>query len=117
MDITNEFLRRSIVRRGSDGLGVWRSRLECRDGFSMSVQASVYHYCYPRVDESPFYIQAEVGYPSEWEELLREWHEGGVNGVYGYVPIDVINEVILKHGGLAEELGETSFDSTLDKME
>lgn len=119
MSDVNEFLRDNIEYIGLAG-GVWRPRLECRDGFSMSVQASSFHYSYPKIDETPFYLRVEVGYPSEPEELLSEWEEeGSKGGIFGFVPVDVINRVIQKHGGIKEasakeeqpeELGKMSFE-------
>ena len=75
--------------------------LVCKDGFSMSVQASRTNYCSPRDDIGP-YEQVEVGFPSQKESLLMPWCEDPGNPcetVYGYVPSLVIWEVINKHGG------------------
>ena len=82
-----------------------RPRVHCEDGFSMSVQASENHYCLPNDNEGP-YLEAEVGYPSEAEPLLMEYSEDPENPaktVYGHVPLEVINEIIDRHGGLASE--------------
>ena len=81
----------------------------CSDGFRMSVQASEYAYCYPRENTGPHY-EFEVGFPSEKEELLMEWAEtpeAPTETVYGYVPADVIDEVIKKHGGFAKNSEES----------
>jgi len=83
-------------------------RIYCWDGFSMSVQAREYVYCRPRNDEGPW-TAFEVGYPSEGEPLLMEYAEDAdrpTDTVYGYVPIEVIERVIEKHGGAcpAEEV-------------
>lgn len=88
----------------------------CADGFTMSVQASSFHYCHPRVDDAAFYTHYEVGFPSEREALLlpfmeRQYEypdEGGegvdvtdpTNTVYAGVPVEVVAAVIQKHGGL-----------------
>jgi hypothetical protein len=76
-------------------------RIECRDGFSMSVQANQYAYCSPREDGADWY-KMEIGYPSDREEALMEWCESPdrpTDTVYGYVPVLVIIDVISKHGG------------------
>ena len=39
-------------------------RVQCADGFSMSVQAHDGAYCRPRIDGADFYIDVEVGFPS-----------------------------------------------------
>ena len=44
-------------------------QIRCRDGFRVSVQASRDHFCTPRDDHGPC-THVEVGYPSEWEDLL-----------------------------------------------
>lgn len=70
----------------------------CKDGFSISIQASVFHYCTPKRGlENCEYTHLELGYPSECEELIEEYREGAI---YPYVPIDVVEKVIEKHGGI-----------------
>ena len=81
----------------------------CKDGFKMSVQAGESLYSSPRVvaDE---YVEVEVGYPSEQEVLLEKYAEGAsfdeeieyTNTVYPYMPVEVVDEVIEKHGGIDE---------------
>jgi len=78
-------------------------RVECADGFSMSVQASKYNYCEPRIDNAKVYTQVEVGFPSDYEPLLVPWvedPEAYTNTVYGFVPVQVIVDVCAKHGGI-----------------
>ena len=77
-------------------------RVVCADNFSMSVQAGVTHYCYPRDGEGP-YKEVEVGFPSQREELLMDYAEredDPTKTVYGYVPSSVVTLVIAKHGGI-----------------
>ncbi len=76
----------------------------CADGFSMSVQASETTYCNPRDNMGP-YIEAEIGFPSAKEELIMRWADDPgqpTETVYGYVPRQVILNVIAKHGGMVE---------------
>ena len=79
-------------------------RITCKDGFSISVQASHFHYCSPGEDTCFLYTSVEAGYPAEVEPLLIEYAEGGADDltkdVYPYVPVEVIEEVINKHGGI-----------------
>jgi hypothetical protein len=73
----------------------------CKDGFTISVQGSHYHYCYPRTDH-PYYTEVEAGFPSEQEQLLDRYKDGNNDpliSVYSNVPIDVIHKIIEKHGG------------------
>jgi len=75
----------------------------CKDGFEMSVQVGRTHYCSPRVDKA-IYSAVEIGFPSEKEDLLMpfaEDEEAPTETVYGYVPVDIVNQVIQKHGGFA----------------
>ena len=78
-------------------------RIECEDGFSMSVQVGNGLYCSPRDNSGPWY-KAEIGFPSEREDLIMEYIDGDeytdpTDTVYGYVPVSLIVSVINKHGG------------------
>ena len=69
--------------------------IQCNDGFSVSVQASEFHYCMPRNDKG-------LGFPSEREELIIKWAENDdipKETVYGWVPVSVLLELIEKRGG------------------
>lgn len=75
-----------------------RPHAKCKDGFSISIQASAFHYCTPRRGlEDCEYTHLEQGYPSECEELIEEYREGTI---FPYVPIKVVEEIIEKHGGI-----------------
>ena len=78
--------------------------LVCNDGFTVSVQASRTNYCEPRDDSGP-YRTVELGFPSLADPLINPWAEdpGDLTGtVYGWVPADVVLELIEKHGGWKE---------------
>jgi len=77
----------------------------CADGFRMSVQAHDGAYCEPRLDAQRKYSLVEVGFPSSEEKLLMPWAENQhkpTETVYGYVPVDIVTTVIVKHGGMLE---------------
>jgi hypothetical protein len=83
--------------------------VQCKDGFRMSVQAGEYLYSSPREAAAWPYTAFEVGFPSEAEPLLMEYAEDPdrpTDTVYGYVPANVIEAVIAKHGGLKTIDGE-----------
>ena len=93
-------------------MGDWIApRIVCKDGMSLSVQASQYHYCTPREDNAEPYLEKEVGYirdvdgtsiapPIEW----TLYADGEFpSSVYGYVPVELIEEFIKKHGGIQKE--------------
>jgi hypothetical protein len=76
----------------------------CADGFSMSVQASETTYCTPRDNLGPYY-EAEIGFPNRKEDMLMKWADDPsdpTETVYGYVPRQVILNVIAKHGGMVD---------------
>jgi hypothetical protein len=74
--------------------------VHCTDGFTMSVQAGEKYYCSPRSYTGP-YTTVEVGYPSEPEEVLTPYDNAGVS-VYGWVPVEIVDAIIAKHGGFAK---------------
>lgn len=92
----------------NDGLYIPRPRIKCKDGFSMSVQGGKYVYSKPR-EHSTKYEEMEIGYPSEYEELIRDYAEHNMDNfsytdtVYPYVPVELIIKVIKKHGGMEEK--------------
>lgn len=82
-----------------------RPPVKCKDGFSISVQASKGHYCLPSVDGDVIYDAVELGFPNAEEELIAEYAEDPdepTNTVYGYVPVEIVNQLIEKHGGIVE---------------
>lgn len=77
--------------------------ITCADGLRLSVQASRDHYCTPRDSVGPW-TAVEVGFPSERVEELMEYAENPkapTDTVYGWVPVEVVEAVIEKHGGIA----------------
>ena len=76
--------------------------LICEDGFSVSIQAGERSYCSPRNNVGP-YVAVELGFPNEEDGLIIPWAEdaGDLTGtVYGYVPADIVLEMITNHGGI-----------------
>jgi hypothetical protein len=83
----------------------FRPRIVCNDGFNMYVQGSAGHYCNPRKTQD-WYNSLEIGFPSEEEPLINQYAEtehDWTGTVYGYVPIETIQAVIEKHGGINVE--------------
>lgn len=86
-----------------------RPRVVCKDNFSVSIQASYAHYCTPRkniqLTDSDEYLTVELGYPSKDDDLIKEYAEYAENPetydtVYGYVPVNIVEKLIKKHGGI-----------------
>lgn len=86
--------------------GTRNQMIECRDGAKLSVQASYDHYCSPRNDEGPW-VTVEVGFPEPAPpESWGEYTSG--DDIYGWVPVEVVREYILLHGGdVTEDPPET----------
>ena len=88
-----------LPRRATDGLF---PEIVCKDGFMFSAQASDLHYCCPKTLDffkPSCYSEVEVGFPSQPEELLLPFQAGEGSNVFGYVPLEVVREIIRKHGG------------------
>jgi len=82
--------------------GVLFPQIVCKDGFMMSVQASDRHACCPKTMDFfklALYSDVEVGFPNKPEELLAPYHTYEGSPVYSYVPLEVVREIIRKHGG------------------
>ena len=88
-----------------------RPKIVCADGFKMSVQGNELTYSIPRKCGTEFQAM-EVGFPSEPEPLLMEFAEDPAKPtttVYCYVPVDVIKEIVAKHGFIDSEKTFESF--------
>jgi hypothetical protein len=97
---TNEFIREN--RKEQDSGFLRCPRLYCEDGFNISIQATALHYCMPK-DDDAYYLKVELGFPSERDSLLDIYQENSgmdpTQSVYPYVPVEVVNQLIDKHGG------------------
>lgn len=84
------------------------SRIICKNGVSLSVQAREGAYCWPRQDEGP-HESLEVGFIQDSDENPLappgSWNEYGdgqfPSDVYGYVPRATILEFIEENGGFS----------------
>tara|TARA_R110002020_G_scaffold123069_3_gene279075 strand:+ start:849 stop:1214 length:366 start_codon:yes stop_codon:yes gene_type:complete len=76
-------------------------RVTCRDEYSVSIQAGENNYCIPRDDSGP-YTAVELGFPTMADPMLNGYAEDSSNlteTVYGYVPVGIVRDLIVKHGG------------------
>lgn len=74
----------------------------CEDGFRVSIQGNATGYCNPRDNTGP-YTEVELGFPNRVDNLILKYAEDPDNPcgtVYGYVPSEVVLEMILAHGGM-----------------
>ena len=111
----NEFIKKNLkVTNHSSGPLInhmlTSSRLPkivCEDGFSMSVQVGYSLYSTPK-KVAKRYSAVEIGFPSEPEELIKEYAESlydedetdYTDTVYPYVPVAIVDKVLKKHGGI-----------------
>ena len=96
----NEFLQKYRLVR--DGMNVTRPRVKCADGFTVSVQAGWGIYSSPRCDADA-YSAVELGYPSEVDHDILAYAESPeypTDTVYGHVPVEVVDRMLEKHGGI-----------------
>ena len=82
-----------------------RPKIVCTDGFKMSVQGNEMTYSIPKKVATEFQAM-EIGFPSAQEDLIMEFIDNlgqdPIQSVYGFVPIDRIEKVVEKHGGIDE---------------
>lgn len=89
-----------------------RPRIICSDGFSVSIQASSFHYCVPRNNTGP-YSHFEIRFPSEIVDSWIPYCEGSPENedaremVYPRVPIRLIVDELKLHGDV--ELIDNNF--------
>ena len=80
-----------------------RERAYCKDGFSVSIQGgSPFHYCVPRKHCNE-YKELELGFPSNIDMTILKYAECKYNPletIYSFVPIEVVEKMIEKHGGI-----------------
>lgn len=74
----------------------------CEDGFKISVQASVHHYCTPNTSYAAAYEKVECGFPSAVPIGIEEYADKPkdlLNSVYAYVPVALVEALLASHGG------------------
>lgn len=80
-------------------------RVYCKDGFNISIQITHANYCGSENGIRTFGIDwklVEWGFPSQpidGEKYMSENTET-INGVGGYVPVELMEELIEEHGGI-----------------
>lgn len=81
--------------------------IKCADGFEFSAQASSVAYCEPRDSAGPW-TKVEVGFPSGLVPEFMPYAEDPdrpTQTVYGWVPVEIVEQVVNAHGGAAEDAG------------
>lgn len=112
MDL-NEYLtkqREEFFKENPDllesGFDHWVAKwIRCKDGFKISVQSNSGAYSSPRDGVGPWHM-VECGFPSEVPTEIMQYCEDPYNPtgtVYGYVPIELVEQMIENHGGFMRE--------------
>ena len=77
--------------------------VQCKDGFTVSCQASDYHYCTPRESDAEWAC-IELGFPNaEPTPKICQYAEDSkdlLGTVYAYVPVYLVDEMLEEHGGI-----------------
>jgi hypothetical protein len=79
-----------------------RAPIVCKDGLTMSIQASSMHHCTPENDDGP-YTEVEIGKlsaPVSELDDYGEWSEDSDYRVYNFVPLALVVAIIAEHGGI-----------------
>ena len=77
--------------------------IECKDGFTISVQAGANSYSKPRSTIYTGYTMVECGFPNATPEYIMDYANDSsnpTNTYYGFVPVDLVNKLINLHGGV-----------------
>lgn len=83
-------------------MGEKRKRVQCPDGFSVSIQVSDSDDDIAAELRGNEWISFELGFPSQEEPMLTaymDWNPTGdmTKGVFRYVPYHVVYDLLLKH--------------------
>lgn len=76
----------------------------CKNGLKFSCQANAGAYCSPRVDKGPW-ASVEIGFPNRKIDEIMQYAENSsepTETVYGWVPVEVVEQIVENNGGLAE---------------
>lgn len=104
-DYVNDHLAKHKARLLADkGWNDVVPHVTCRDGATLSVQASRAHYCCPRRDDGPW-IEVEVWLvaSAKGRKIILPSFGDNHSDPYAYVPVELVNKFIRRHGGLQED--------------
>ena len=81
---------------------IYRPRVVCKDGFSVSVQADKHRCCEPK-GNAENYSKVELLNPSAADSLIKDYAldiKNLTDTIYAYVPVAVVDQLLKKHGGI-----------------
>lgn len=79
-----------------------RKLFTCSNGLTFSLQTTEMNYCSPRSDIGPW-SKVEIGFPNREVEKLMPFADDKnrpTETIYGWVPMNIIMEIITDNGGL-----------------
>ena len=88
-------VRRGFPRPPNSSYRNVRPKALCADGFSISIQASINHYC--TIKDDGEIVSVELGYPSK--PIHPKGHPRN-QSVYGHVAIATVERIVARHGGI-----------------
>lgn len=83
------------------------STIKCKDGFTVSIQASESHYCMPRENftTNPSWTAVELGFPNQEDPHIQGFAEDPdypTQTVYPFVPTEIVELMLNSHGGVID---------------
>lgn len=79
-----------------------RKAVTCKSGLTLSIQASRTHYCSPQANEGPYsLVEVMVCTDVHPRAFIKDKGRRAEDGVYGWVPVSLVQAVIEKNGGVA----------------
>jgi hypothetical protein len=96
---TNEFLQKTQDTRRNSGIAQVRNPVQLGDGLFISIQASKFHYCTPRVDNAPAYTTVEISFQGAVPAELDSYRDLPSESVFGFVPVELVDKLVEQHGG------------------
>lgn len=101
--INQDWLQNHLTQpvRGTFQHKIHSPLITCRSGAQFSTQASETHYCSPKENVGPYFSVEMFGLKlsPDNQALLSDLNSAG-SDIYGYVPVDVVVEMINREGGL-----------------
>lgn len=75
-----------------------------KEGVRLSIQASRTHYCSPQNNSGPYKsVEVMVLEGDHPQEFIDHHGRSAEDGMYGWMPVKLIESVIHSHGGLATD--------------
>lgn len=76
--------------------------VKCADGFWISIQGHEGAYSKPRETLKNIYEydEMEIKVSEFLPEKFKQYQDGDLSTIYGYVPVEMIESLLVEHGGI-----------------